>query len=57
MSLSFCASALPPWNVTSRRTPFAFTRYAFAVVTEGTGDGASNAGPVAAAIMAQVLKK
>ncbi|TDD93435.1 peptidoglycan D,D-transpeptidase FtsI family protein [Actinomadura rubrisoli] len=32
-------------------------RYAFAVVTEGPNDGATNAGPVAAAIMAQVLKK
>src|SRR5437867_4309021 len=29
MSLSFCATALPPWNVSSRRTPFAFTKYAF----------------------------
>lgn len=32
-------------------------RYAFAVITEGPGDGATNAGPVAAAIMAQVLTK
>ncbi|WP_030170541.1 peptidoglycan D,D-transpeptidase FtsI family protein [Spirillospora albida] len=32
-------------------------RYAFAVMTEGPNDGATNAGPVAAAIMAQVLKK
>ncbi|MBW8481806.1 penicillin-binding transpeptidase domain-containing protein [Actinomadura parmotrematis] len=32
-------------------------RYAFAVMTEGTGDGAHGAGPVAAAIMDQVLKK
>ncbi|WP_242910723.1 peptidoglycan D,D-transpeptidase FtsI family protein [Actinomadura terrae] len=37
--------------------PFDNPRYAFAVVTEGSGDGATNAGPVAAAIMAQVLKK
>ncbi|MBT2207081.1 MULTISPECIES: penicillin-binding protein 2 [Actinomadura] len=37
--------------------PFDNPRYAFAVITEGPGDGATNAGPVAAAIMAQVLKK
>jgi peptidoglycan glycosyltransferase len=32
-------------------------RYAFAVVTEGPGAGATGAGPIAGAIMAQVLKK
>ncbi|WP_067451068.1 peptidoglycan D,D-transpeptidase FtsI family protein [Actinomadura macra] len=32
-------------------------RYAFAVITEGPGDGATNAGPVAAEIMAAVLRK
>ncbi|WP_242614204.1 peptidoglycan D,D-transpeptidase FtsI family protein [Actinomadura roseirufa] len=37
--------------------PIENPRYAFAVITEGPGDGATNAGPVAAAIMAQVLKK
>ena len=31
-------------------------RYAFAVVTEGPADGATNAGPIAGAIMAKVLK-
>ncbi|MFC6883581.1 peptidoglycan D,D-transpeptidase FtsI family protein [Actinomadura yumaensis] len=37
--------------------PMEKPRYAFAVVTEGSGDGATNAGPIAASIMAQVLKK
>ncbi|MFD0683897.1 peptidoglycan D,D-transpeptidase FtsI family protein [Actinomadura fibrosa] len=37
--------------------PIENPRYAFAVITEGPNDGATNAGPVAAAIMAQVLKK
>ncbi|MBX6765666.1 MAG: hypothetical protein IRY90_00655 [Actinomadura rubrobrunea] len=32
-------------------------RYAFAVLTEGPGDGATNAGPVAGAILALVFKK
>ncbi|WP_253880373.1 peptidoglycan D,D-transpeptidase FtsI family protein [Actinomadura rupiterrae] len=32
-------------------------RYAFAVVSEGTGDGAHGAGPIAAAIMQAVMKK
>ncbi|WP_329518924.1 penicillin-binding transpeptidase domain-containing protein [Spirillospora sp. NBC_01491] len=38
-------------------SPIEKPRYAFAVVTEGVGDGASGAGPIAASIMAQVLKK
>ncbi|MFF5262460.1 penicillin-binding transpeptidase domain-containing protein [Actinomadura viridis] len=32
-------------------------RYAFAVVTEGTGSGGENAGPIAGAIMQAVLRK
>ncbi|MFC4054781.1 peptidoglycan D,D-transpeptidase FtsI family protein [Actinomadura syzygii] len=38
-------------------SPVQNPRYAFAVVTEGSGDGATNAGPIAATIMAEVLKK
>ncbi|MFI0410212.1 peptidoglycan D,D-transpeptidase FtsI family protein [Actinomadura sp. 3N508] len=38
-------------------SPIENPRYAFAVVTEGSGDGATNAGPIAGAIMAKVLKK
>ncbi|MQY05156.1 peptidoglycan D,D-transpeptidase FtsI family protein [Actinomadura macrotermitis] len=37
--------------------PIENPRYAFAVITEGSGDGAHGAGPLAASIMAQVLKK
>ncbi|GAA4061228.1 penicillin-binding transpeptidase domain-containing protein [Actinomadura miaoliensis] len=37
--------------------PMSKPRYAFAVVTEGPGSGGGVAGPVAGAIMAQVLKK
>ncbi|WP_033323116.1 penicillin-binding transpeptidase domain-containing protein [Actinomadura atramentaria] len=37
-------------------SPMNNPRYAFAVVTEGTGDGASGAGPLAAQILAQVRK-
>lgn len=37
--------------------PVSKPRYAFAVVTEGPGDGAGNAGPVAGAIMQAVLRK
>ncbi|MFI0486549.1 peptidoglycan D,D-transpeptidase FtsI family protein [Actinomadura sp. 9N215] len=38
-------------------SPVENPRYAFAVVTEGPNDGATNAGPIAAAIMAKVLQK
>ncbi|MFC0042468.1 penicillin-binding transpeptidase domain-containing protein [Actinomadura rayongensis] len=38
-------------------SPIENPRYAFAVVTEGSGDGASGAGPIAASIMAQVRRK
>ncbi|WUH99315.1 penicillin-binding transpeptidase domain-containing protein [Spirillospora sp. NBC_00431] len=38
-------------------SPVENPRYAFAVVTEGPNDGATNAGPIAGAIMAKVLKK
>ncbi|MFI0369561.1 peptidoglycan D,D-transpeptidase FtsI family protein [Actinomadura sp. 1N219] len=38
-------------------SPIENPRYAFAVVTEGSGDGATNAGPIAGAIMSKVLKK
>ncbi|MEV4254213.1 penicillin-binding transpeptidase domain-containing protein [Spirillospora sp. NPDC049652] len=37
--------------------PVEHPRYAFAVVTEGKGDGAHGAGPIAAAIMQAVMKK
>lgn len=38
-------------------SPVENPRYAFAVMTEGAGSGGSDAGPVAGAIMAKVLKK
>lgn len=38
-------------------SPVENPRYAFAVVTEGPNDGATNAGPIAGAIMAKVLQK
>ncbi|MEU9867161.1 peptidoglycan D,D-transpeptidase FtsI family protein [Actinomadura verrucosospora] len=38
-------------------SPTQSPRYAFAVMVEAPGSGASNAGPVAAAIMAKVLQK
>lgn len=38
-------------------SPVENPRYAFAVMVEAPGSGASNAGPVAAAIMAKVLQK
>ncbi|TDC44954.1 penicillin-binding protein 2 [Actinomadura sp. KC345] len=38
-------------------SPVEKPRYAFAVMTEGPGGGASDAGPVAGAIMAKVLEK
>ncbi|TDD32503.1 hypothetical protein E1287_22730 [Actinomadura sp. KC06] len=38
-------------------SPIENPRYAFAVVTEGPNDGATNAGPIAGAIMSKVLKK
>ncbi|WP_034484681.1 peptidoglycan D,D-transpeptidase FtsI family protein [Actinomadura oligospora] len=37
--------------------PIEHPRYAFAVVSEGDGDGAHGAGPIAAAIMRAVMKK
>ncbi|RKS79242.1 cell elongation-specific peptidoglycan D,D-transpeptidase [Actinomadura pelletieri DSM 43383] len=51
------ASGLPNSRWFVGFSPVENPRYAFAVATEGPGDGAANAGPIAAAIMAKVLKK